>query len=44
MIFSTASAQVSMSIMSVSLKLNNVAFQSRKIKGFRENQADIYDR
>jgi len=30
--------------MSVSLKLNNVAFQSRKIKGFRENQADIYDR
>jgi len=30
--------------MSISLKLNNVIFQSRKIKGFRENQADIYDR
>jgi len=25
-------------------KLNNVTFQSRKIKGFWENQADIYDR
>jgi len=30
--------------MSISLKLNNVIFQSRKINGFRENQADIYDR
>jgi len=29
--------------MSISLKLNNVTFQSRKIKGFPENQADIYD-
>jgi len=28
----------------ISLKLNNVTFQSRKINGFRENQADIYDR
>jgi len=28
----------------IRLKLNNVTFQSRKIKGFRENQADIYDR
>jgi len=30
--------------MTISLKVNNVTFQSRKIKGFRENQADIYDR
>ena len=30
---------------SISLKLNSVTFQSRKIEGFRENQAaDIYDR
>jgi len=29
--------------MSISLKLNNITFQSRK-KGFRENQGDIYDR